>query len=173
MVTTPVATPAPVPVTSAESGEAELAAHKQKLACPQCQKEIEEGWMMCPYCGCNLQEEERKRQEEDNLKYAPKTEPVVSINEVVTSAEKKPVSPSTEVPVTVSREISQEKSSTPAVQISPRVIGLLAGGTYSRSGYSRLLPMVCALRQGPRCPAHVCSGGQSVLPLLQGGRGGI
>ena len=128
VVTTPVATHAPVPVTSAESGEAEPAAHKQKLACPQCQKEIEEGWMTCPYCGCNLQEEERKRQEEDNLKYAPKTEPVVSINEVVTSAEKKPVSPSTEVPVTVSREISQEKSSTPAVQISPRVIGLLAGG---------------------------------------------
>ena len=124
-----VPTPAPAPDTSVQSKETEPVVHKQKMACPQCRKEIEEGWNTCPYCGCNFQEEEKKRQEADNLRYAPKAEPAqtVTVSEVVTPVEKKPVAPSPVSPVSVTSEAPRQ-SSAPAMQISPRLIGLLVGG---------------------------------------------
>lgn len=41
------------------------------LTCPQCHKEIAKGWEFCPYCGYNPKKEEEKKQEEDNLRFAP------------------------------------------------------------------------------------------------------
>ncbi|WP_308755964.1 YccF domain-containing protein [uncultured Bacteroides sp.] len=41
------------------------------LTCPQCHKEMAEDWELCPYCGYNPKEEEKKKQEKDNLRFAP------------------------------------------------------------------------------------------------------
>lgn len=41
------------------------------LTCPQCHKEMAKDWGLCPYCGYNPKEEEKKKQEEDNLRFAP------------------------------------------------------------------------------------------------------
>lgn len=39
--------------------------------CPQCQKTMEPDWNTCPYCGHNPEDAEKKRQEEDDLRFAP------------------------------------------------------------------------------------------------------
>ena len=63
------------------------------------------------------------------MRYAPKAEPAqtVTVSEVVTPVEKKPVAPSPVSPVSVTSEAPRQ-SSAPAMQISPRLIGLLVGG---------------------------------------------
>lgn len=39
--------------------------------CPQCQKTMEPDWNTCPYCGHNPEDAEKKKQEEDDLRFAP------------------------------------------------------------------------------------------------------
>lgn len=39
--------------------------------CPQCHKPMAVDWNTCPYCGYNSKEEEKRKQEEENLRFAP------------------------------------------------------------------------------------------------------
>lgn len=42
-----------------------------KQTCPQCHKTMEPNWNSCPYCGYNSKDEEEKKQENENLRFAP------------------------------------------------------------------------------------------------------
>lgn len=49
-----------------------LSETKTELSCPQCHKTIQSDWNVCPFCGCDFKaENEKKRQEDENLRYAP------------------------------------------------------------------------------------------------------
>lgn len=47
------------------------ASTNDKALCPQCNREMSKEWEHCPYCGCNVKEELKKRENEDNLRFAP------------------------------------------------------------------------------------------------------
>ena len=65
----------PLATTVSNSNTNEIKETKTKtepiLTCPQCHKEMAEDWELCPYCGYNPKEEEKKKQEKDNLRFAP------------------------------------------------------------------------------------------------------
>lgn len=71
-------TPAQSPATSSldspayEIGKTKAAMEPEStLTCPKCHKAMAADWELCPYCGYNPKEEAKKKQEEDNLRFAP------------------------------------------------------------------------------------------------------